>query len=433
MTSSPTPSSPTPSRPRAEVALPGPAWLALALLTATGLAQAHGEASDVLPPEPGLRLDAAAAVSALHSGTPLPSQRLRGFLLQGDAGTDRNGLALEHGTVGLSGRLNEALGASVALGKHGSDPTHIESAWVQWRHDTPTQSADHRQWWLLTAGRQRPALGTAMGQAGHFDTFGLMPLAKQMALNGDWIDDGLELGWRQEGPQGRFSADLGLWKARVFPGGEGAGPVPSIHLGWAQGPWAIDGWAARFTPTQRGSLVRSHIGHSHAAPECTAQLRQVVCFGGASTVAGASAVWRGAQSALEWPLTLTASGWLRDERGSLESANGLADYQARNRGAWVQGLWAWAPGWETGARLERAWSTQVLQGPGATLIAKETELAAYRPAQRAGAVLAWQIHPKARLSAEWGREQAAGGPSERGTTSYALLRLVVRPPTQARP
>ncbi len=421
MTSSPTPSSPTPSR-RSDVAWA--AWgLCASLALVSGAALAHGEADDALPPEPGVRLSAAAAVTWLDANNELPSQRLRGFLLQGDSGTDRQGLALEHATLGAAWRINGALGAELTVGKHGSDPAHVESAWVQARHDA--DGADH--WWLLTAGRQRPALGATMGQAGHFDRFALMPLAKQVATHGDWMDDGLQLGWRQDTGQRRLSADVGLWAGRVFPGGDSGPVVPTVHLGWGQGPWQVDGFAAWVKPERRGSSVSTNAGHSHTAPECNAALKDVACFKGRSTVAGASAVWAGAQSPMAWPVTLSASAWLRNEDGSLESANGLGQYRAQNRGLWLQALWDVAPRWQTGVRLERAWTTQSLTGPGASLLATETGLSAYQPASRQTVLLAWQPSERITLSAELGRERAATAQGAGSSTvHFAALRLVAR-------
>jgi hypothetical protein len=399
----------------------------LALLAVAGSAQAHGEADDALPPDPGVRLGAAAAVSWLDSKQTFPSKRLLGFLRQGDAGTDRQGVGLEHGTLGADWRINDWLGAELVLGKHGSDAAHVESAWVQWRRDAD----DGQSWWQLTAGRQRPALGAAMGQAGHLDSFGLMPLAKQVALNGDWIDDGLQLGWRQDDTRGRFSADVGLWRGRVFPGGEGASPVPSAHLGWAQRPWALDAWVATFGPERRGSLVSSVSGHSHASPVCTPNLSAVVCMAGRSTVAGASAVWQGARSGVSWPLTVTASGWLRQEHGSLESANGLGRYSAQNQGGWVQGVWDWSAlntRWQTGFRLERVGATQSLTGAGATLVAADAGLSAYQPATRQAAMVAWLPRPNLRFSLEVGRERGGDAAAASGVASvrFAMLRLVAQ-------
>lgn len=395
--------------------------LCAGLVLVSGAALAHGEADDALPPEPGVRLSAAAAITALDSPTELPSQRLRGFLLQGDAGTDRQGLALEHATVGAAWRLSGTWGAQLTVGQHGSDPAHVETAWVQARHDA--EGADH--WWLLTAGRQRPALGAAMGQGGHFDRFALMPLAKQATLHGDWMDDGVQLGWRQDTGQRRLGADFGLWQGGVFPGGSNGPVVPTVHVGWGQGPWQVDGFAAWLQPERRGSTVSSTAGHSHLAPVCNAALKDVACFTGRSTLAGASVVWVGAQSPLAWPLTFTATGWLRDEKGSLTSANGLGLYQAENRGAWLQVLWDVTDRWQTGLRLERVWAVQNLTGPGVGLVAAETGLTAYQPASRLTALIAWASRSNWRWSAEWGQEHgAAPQGSGRQVVRFAVLRGV---------
>jgi hypothetical protein len=394
------------------------------MLVATG-AHAHGEADDVLPADPGVRLSAAVAVSSLHASDVLPSARLRGFLLRGDSGVERRGATLEHATLGADWRIDNIWGASLSVGKHGTDPEHVEAAWLQWRHDVDSPVADRASWWLLTAGRQNPALGAVMGQAGHLDRFALMPLAKQMAVQEDWIDDGVQLGWRMDAPAGRFSVDAGLWRGRVFPGGSGGPLVPSIHLGWGQGPWQLDGWAARLKPEGRGSTTSSNAGHTHTLPVCDGALKDVACFSGRSTLAGASAVWSGARSALSLPVTLTAAGWLRDESGQLESANSLASYSAQNRGIWLEAMWAFRPQWEAGVRLERAWTAQSLSGAGTTLLAAETGLSAYQPATRQMAVLSWSPRPQVTVSMEAGRERAAA-PSGSGTSavSVALLRVV---------
>lgn len=440
MTSSTTPNSPTRSpRSDAQRGRFDTAWslaLAVASVLAAGAAHAHGEAEDALPADTGVRLSAAAAVAYLDSKQTIPSQRMRGFLLQGDSGADRDGLGLEHTTLGAAWRLNGALGAELTVGQHGSDPAHVESAWVQWRRDVDGRDDNDGgqggdRWWLLTAGRQRPALGAAMGQAGHFDRFALMPLAKQMATHGDWMDDGLQLGWRQntgaEGASGRWSADAGLWRGRVFPGGATGPLVPTLHLGWGQGPWQLDGFAAGLQPEQRGSTTSANAGHSHTAPVCTPSFKDVACFSGRSTLAGGSVVWAGAQSPLAWPITLTASGWLRDEAGQLESANGSATYRAQNRGGWLQALWDVAPRWQVGARLERATTAQSLNGPGASLLATETGLAAYQPASRQVALLAWVPTPQLSLSMELGRERGAAATGTGSqAVNFAVLRLQAR-------
>lgn len=386
-----------------------------------GSAHAHGEADDALPPDPGVRLSAAAALSRVHASTELPSQRLRGFLLQGDAGTDRRDHALEHATLGAAIRMNEALGAVLTLGKHGADAAHVEAAWLQWRRD----GEDDTAWWL-SAGRQAPALGAVATSAGHMDCFALMPLAKQASFNGDWIDDGLQATWTKDNAQGRWRADVGLWRGRVFPGGQGASPVPSLHLGWSQGPWAVDGWAVRFAPDGRGSRINSPAGHSHTQPDCSRISKDTVCFKGHSTVLGASAVWRGAESSTRLPFTLSAAGWWRDDRGGLTSANGAVNHTAKVVGGWAQALWDVHPQWQIGTRLERLGARQRLQGAGATLVAADTALNAYTPVTRMAGLLNWQAHPRVQVGLELGQERGLPTTGNTATsTSYGLLRVVM--------
>lgn len=378
------------------------ATVLLAGTLALPTAQAHGEADDPLPAEPGLSWDAAAALRALHRRDALPSTRLAGQLLLGDAGSDPQGGQLEHGTLGLAGRFNPTWGGRLVLGRHGSEKAEVEEAWVQARTD-----ADNGDSWWLNAGRVRPAMGAALGQAGHFDRSGLAPLAHRMAWDHNWRDDGLQLSWRRDNGAGRWAVDAGLWQGASFPGSADGPAAPSLHVGWAQGPWSADGVVVSFQPAARG--IRASVGadHVHAAPECTPSLDEVVCLRGTSRLAGASLRWDGRNSPQAWPLTLGAAGWLRNEQGSLESANGLARYSGRSRGGWLDVVWHLGADTELGWRGERLVASHTLAGAGASLIAQATRLDAYAPIQRHTLMLGQRLTPWAELRLEAGRETQA--------------------------
>lgn len=371
-----------------------------------------------MPAEPGVSVDAAIALRALSANQPLPSEPLNGYLLLGDAGHDLRKEPLEHAALGLSARLNSTWGARLAVGQHASDDPHVEAAWLQARHD-----ANHANW-LLTVGRQRPALGPVLGAAGHLDRFGSVPLAQRMAVNGHWIDDGVQLGWRTDGGARQWRADLGLWRGQAFPGAQDGALAPSLHLGTDQGPWSLDGQWARFRPDGRGSAIQPVQGHSHNAPSCDSALREVVCFRGRADVLAASLRWQGAQSARAWPITLSAAGWLRRESGALASANGLVHYRGRNTGGWLEALWQIQPRWEFGWRGERLVASHNLSGAGANLILAETRLSAYRPAARHTLMLGARVTEQVDVRLEVGRESVAGT-----SVNVAALRLVVK--TQA--
>ena len=243
MNSLPIPNCPTPS-PRLEPRFSCGKRLAAAALglLLASQASAHGDMASALPDEEGARIGLAAAVTHINASELLPSARLAGYLLQGDPGVDRRGWALEHAVADAGWRFNETWGASLAVGQHGTDQAHVEAAWLQRRWHSGQND------WQLTAGRQRPELGPVMTSAGHLDRFALVPLAKRMAVNDDWIDDGVQLGWRRTGTDIQWSADAGLWKGQVFPGSAAASAAPALHLGASRGDWSLDGFVARLNP-----------------------------------------------------------------------------------------------------------------------------------------------------------------------------------------
>lgn len=387
-----------------------------ALVTVTA-AHAHGEADDPLPAEPGLSWDAALALRALDADGTLPSTRLGGYLLQGDAGMDPQGTELEHGAAGLAVRLDEQWGGRLVLGKHEGEAAEFEEAWLQYRRDVDNGDA-----WLLQAGRQRPAMGPVLAAAGHFDRFGLMPLAQRVALDHDWVDDGLQLGWRRDaGPSGQWALDVGLWRGQGFPGADGASAAPSLHLGWLREAWRADVLWARFRPQGRGAAIGTTTTHSHGAPVCDASLSEVICFSGHTDLWAGSARWDGQAAAAPLPLTLSAAGWLRNDSGTLESANGLADYRGRNRGYWLDAIWHLKPALELGWRGERLSASHELRGAGASLLAADAGLDAYAPVTRQTLMAGYRFSDAVQLRVEYGSESQSGA-----RTAFAAVRLLLQ-------
>lgn len=316
----------------------------------------------------------------------------------------------------LGYRFNNHLGAVVALGAHGSDPPHWESAWLEGRGQFGATE------WTWGAGRQAPSLGPVMTRAGHLDRFGLMPLAKQVVMNGDWIEDGTELGLRRPWAGATWTLNLGVWRGSTFPGSSDGPVAPSLHTGvqfdGMAGEWSVDAFAAQAEPTGRGSRITSSNGtHSHTAPMCDPSLNQIVCFDGRSRLSGLSAEWAGS----DWPLTLAGAVMWRTEEGSLESRNGWGRYTGRNRGDWVQGIWHWASAWDLGIRHERLSAKHTLVGPGASLVANEAGLARYAPQRRTTLMFGHRLTPWAEVRVEGGRE-TAGAQSAR----FMALRWVLQ-------
>ena len=387
-------------------------WVAYLALTGAQAVLAHDTGESSIPEANGLRIDAAAAVSYLHSSQSAPAPRLTGVLGLGDTPADRRGWELEHGTLGLGARFAPQLGAAVAVGWHGRDRAHVESAWVEAR---ASEASDL----TLGGGRSRMPLGPVIGNAGHFDRYAQTPLAKRALFNGDWIEDGLNAAWRPhlEGAWEWLQAvDVGLWRARTFPGSENARWAPTLHVRAAWADWAIDGFYSRLRPEGRGAYVqRSNTGHIHTAPQCNASLRDITCFDGTVDLAGASATW-------ETPIqgvTLSGAGLLRRVRGSLYSQNGDTAYKGKALGGWIEAVWQPSAQWDFGVRQEWLRNTNSVNGPGAALVAADASLLPNDPSRRFSAMAGWRPFAGWLFTLEAARERVAG----KGSTVLALRAL----------
>ena len=388
------------------------ALLATCCVLATPAALAH-ETAERLPAEPGLRWGVAVAVARVQASSPLPSQALQGYLVQGDPGVDRRDHALEHAVVDLAWRFQPDWSAYVALGQHGTDAPHTEAAWLQWQGVARDGAT-----WALRAGRTPPQIGPVMGDAGHLDPYTLMPLARQVALNGNWMEDGLQLSVQHEAAMATLYGDLGLWRSNRFPGAPGSAVAPSAHLGAARGPWRLDAFGLIQHPDGRGAYARSAGGgHSHGGPSCASPSPGVLCFGGRTTVWGTSLRWQSPQ----WPLTLDGAYWQRNDDGTLRSINGRADHQAEYQGGWLQAHWQPHADWGLGWRHERIRAQLSLVGAGATLLAQEAGFFGTTPLQRDTLQLGWQATRQIRLSIEAGRETQG-----QQHVNFSVLRAVIR-------
>lgn len=396
---------------------PAAALLALGLAL-SGVARAHEVAGDGLPAQPGGQVEAAIALSAVHARQAWPTPRWSGVLGSGVQADDRRGGQVEHAALGAAVRVDPApawsLGARLAYGWHGEGRPHVEAATAELRHRLDADQLG------LTVGRLALPMGEALTGAGHLDRYAQTPLIRRAISDGDWIDDGALLRWRvgdgqADGVQG---VEVGVWRARVLPGAADAGMAPSVHLQAGRDDWQVDGFAMRLTPRGRGTYAAgTGAGHTHDQPDCQRSLVGVACFGGRSWVLGASVRW----APHDLPVALTLAGLTLDERGTLDSLGGSADYRGRTTGGWLDAVWSLAPHWQLGARAERLVARHRLTGPGASAVARDAGLTPNEPQRRLAGSLAWQPVDAVRLIAEAGVEQGSGP-----TLRWVGLRLVAQ-------
>lgn len=414
---SPTPSWPTRS-PRAEGRTPG-RCAALALLLSVSAA-AHELEDGGVPDLPGWRLGAAVALDAADADNPWPSQRRSGLLLTGERPRDRRGaVTLEQAMVDGAVRLNRWLGAQVSVGAHDRDDPRVETARLELQGTLAGQPL------RLRAGRQSVALGSPVDNAGHFDRYAQVPLAKLAVLNEHWIDDGLQLDWqRPEVERGLRSLGLGLWRARAFPGGPQGPVAPSVRATAVWDHWAGHLLAAALQPESRGAaaLGSGPVGHTHGVPDCSRSVLRLVCFDGDSQVLGTSLGWDSADG--RWQAS-GAALWRR-ERGTLYTSSGSADYRGDTVGAWADLAWQWRPDWTLAARAERLTTRHGLTGPGASLVASAAGLSPAEPRHRLTLALGHQGLKPLSIWLEAGAEQMRG----QATETHVLLRLLWQAPHQ---
>lgn len=389
---------------------------ALADLLLAGPARAHDDGTDDGgPAERGLQLDAAVGLAAVDGKHPVPGPMPPGVIGTGVPPEDLRDHPLEHGALGLRGRVDAQWSAALGWGWHGTDPAHVEDAWLQWQ-----PQAQPGRW--LRLGRQSVGRGAVIGRAGHLDRFLLAPFAVRAAFDGDWIEDGLQGRWKTDAAADEgfmpSTFEAGLWRAQRFPASS-AEPRAALHLHpqWMRGDWQIDAFVARLDARQRGTqLVASSGAHSHATPDCSAGLTQIACFDGRVLLGGASARW--APDELPWELQ---GAWiLREERGNLATSNGQAETRSRYQGFWVDGVWRPSDSSYLGLRLETLSPSHRLEGPGAALVAADTGLDGTGRSHGLAVAGGWQLHPQWRVAVEAGRRRLA----DTGSQNHVAARLL---------
>lgn len=389
----------------------------LGLWVGCACVSAHEAVDQAIPASSGWRVGAAAAVSALATRDPVPVPYLYGVLDTGQAAEDRQGLTLEHATIGAGVRITDWLGARAAVGWHVNDNAHLEAAWVEARW--PREGGQ----FTLGVGRDKVGMGAPLSNGGDYDRFTLVPLVKRASLNVDWLDEGVVAAWQPGGASPIDVVELGLWRGTGFPGGGSLPPVPTLHVQASVGDFGLDGFVAALSPDGRGTYAQntSNPGHTHNVADCNQSLAGLVCFDGNVQVYGVSVVWDAHDERM--PLTVTAALLGRNEQGSLYSQSGDARYRGRTWGGWVDIVWAIDERWELAARGEALRATQDLSGPGASFVAAEARLLPNQPAYRLATALAWRYDAAWRLNVELGADRNGDA-----TTPYIAARVVWQAP-----
>jgi hypothetical protein len=401
---------PTRSRrtdPRAAVAL-------LLAALGSGGALAHDPTLDPLPDAPGWRVGTAAAAVAPYSGERWPTAAWPGVSTTGLAPRDQTGgVRLEHATIEAAARIEQRLGARLAVGWHDRERAHIEAATLIGRLGIDGGTLEAR------AGRDLVRMGDAIDRAGHYDRFSQTPLAKRAVIDDRWIDDGLVIGWTSDAEDGLRGIEGGLWRGRTFPAAAAGPRVPAMRIRFGWGDVDVQVAGAHLRPEGRGAAAQSAgtEGHAHGALDCRETLQQRVCFDGITDILAGSVQW----APDDGPWSVTLAGMSRRERGTLYSTNAAAAARTRVDGAWLDLAWRTRQRWTLATRLERLVPDTRLEGTGTALLARESGLAGGGPVSRATLAASYDVGAGLTVSAEVGEERFEGGQAR-----FVALRAIWR-------
>nr|VFJ54681.1 MAG: hypothetical protein BECKDK2373C_GA0170839_104416 [Candidatus Kentron sp. DK] len=307
------------------------------------------------------------AISLVLQGTGAAYSRnpddwhLPGFQAGGEAGLKSEGLSLDETELTASASVDNWFYGQATLGLHqheGETEVHVEEAFLD--------SLSLPGGLGVRLGRFFPEVGYGNTKHAHAWDFVDAPLTGQAFLGKQYHDDGVRLSWLAP-VDNYLEFGVEALRGEEFPASGGSDQI----LGGAQN------WFARFgadVGTDHSFLVGlSHLrakpegrssGHSHEGGE------ETFAFTGDSNLTAASLVWKWAPEGNTRYRNLVLQGeyFHRDEEGRIDFENdtgtALLPYDGTQRGAYVQGVYQFLPGWRAGVRYDRLWTDNELRVAG---------------------------------------------------------------------
>lgn len=287
---------------------------------------------------------------ATYSRDP-DSYGLPGFQLDGEAGLDPEGLALDHAELVLSGAIDDRYYGRLTLALHtaeGETEVELEEAFIE--------AVGLPRGLGLRAGRFYSDIGYLNNKHPHTWDFADAPLAYRAFLGEQYFDDGVQLRWLA--PTDLFlEAGVEAFRGDSFPGGgaegSGAGVITAFaHIGGDVG--TSHSWRAglsRLTADAQSRTSGGNHDHGHGGGA------EPSVFRGDSDLTLADFVWKWAPDGNPYRrnLTLQAEYFERDESGVVTVDEGAetSSYRGAQRGYYLQGVYQFMPRWRVGVRYDR--------------------------------------------------------------------------------
>jgi hypothetical protein len=360
--------------------------LAIASL-ATPLAGVAADAGNAFNPKISLILNGTYA----HYSSDVPAD-MPGFLLGGE-GFRPSGLSLGETELAIESNIDDLFHAWATVSLHEDDTVGVEEAYIN-----TLQLPDG---FTVKFGRFFSEIGYQNRQHAHAWEFVDAPLVYRAFLGGQLGDDGAQVRWIAPLP---VFLDLGieLFRGAAFPGGgERRDGVPGktvfAHLGDDLGAsWSYRVGASYFATNSSDRRTGDPVETS---------------FTGRSRMAGADLVFKWAPNGnpVQRNAVLQGEFYRRTEHGGVifdpDASADASNYDGRQWGFYVQGVYQFVPQWRFGVRYDRVHASNALDNP-----VPDTSLALLadmgRDPQRESVMLDWSHSEFSRVRLQYNRDES---------------------------
>jgi len=276
---------------------------------------------------------------------------LDGFGLQGEGELGKEGFSLGESELTLSANIDQALygQATLALHEHeGQTEVEIEDAFIE--------SLGLGNGLTVRAGRFYSPIGYLNQRHVHAWNFADAPLIYRGLFGNQLSTDGLKLAYVLPTDQ-LFEVGGTAGAGDSYPGGgDQSGIGDWLIYAKTGGDIGIESsWQASMSHWESNPEDREYSGgHSHDAEEATSAL-----FNGDTDISNISLVYKWAKNGnfRQQNFSLIGEYFLLNEDGNITHGDEFANYDGKQYGGYVEGVYQFNPQWRSGLRYDWVGST----------------------------------------------------------------------------
>ena len=271
---------------------------------------------------------------------------LDGFALQGEGELGKEGFSLGESELTLSANIDQALYGQATLAVHeheGETEVEIEEAFIE--------SLGLGNGLTARAGRFFAPIGYLNQRHAHAWNFADAPLIYRGLFGNQLSTDGLKLAYVLPTDQ-LFEVGATVGAGDSYPGGgDHSGIGDWLIYAKTGGDIGIESsWEASMSHWQSNPEDREYSGgHSHGA-----ELASSALFNGDTDISNISLVYKWAKNGnfRQQNFSLIGEYFLLNEDGAITHGDEFANYDGKQYGGYVEGIYQFNPQWRSGLRYD---------------------------------------------------------------------------------